>query len=152
MQKILKDIFVSVASKIIVICLCWLGAAVFPVILASGVIHSPLGRELAAGISGFSLGALVCGWISQQICKRYGKLVVIEARWGSDDLDSDITSQISNRISNNKLRVPQVNNTAMGVQDPDFGKPKNLTVTYSFTGRERKMVVRENDPDGLKLP
>lgn len=128
------------------------GSAFFAFLAASGFTKSQPVIICSVALSGFFVGILITVLLSRKICKEFGNLVVISARWGSDDHDIDVTPQIAGQIRNNKLRVIHVNNTAMHFQDPHPGTPKKLTVTYAFTGIERIEIVPENDSVGLRLP
>jgi hypothetical protein len=60
-------------------------------------------------------------------------LKIVEARYGSDANDIDVTFQYASRVRDEKLHV-LVSNEVAG-EDPDRGEPKMLKITCSWKGQ-----------------
>jgi hypothetical protein len=69
-------------------------------------------------------------------------LEILEADYGSDRTNMDVSAELSDRIRGGSLKIIASNQMA---GDPDFGHVKSLTVVYRFGGAIQTNQFREGD-------
>ena len=77
-----------------------------------------------------------------------GDLIITRALYGTGKKVHDITAPLNAEIHDGHLRI-QVRNDTMG-GDPAKNRPKTLSISYTFRGREFQETLNEND--FLELP
>jgi len=71
-----------------------------------------------------------------------GSFQVLQANYGTDHTNLDVSAEINDRIRNGGLKMVANNNLG---GDPDFGNVKSLTVVYRFGGTTLTNQFREGD-------
>lgn len=79
---------------------------------------------------------------NNQSAANDGSLQVLQASYGTDHTNLDVSSELNDRIRNGGLKMVANNNLA---GDPDFGNVKSLTVVYRFGGTTMTNQFREGD-------
>lgn len=75
---------------------------------------------------------------------RGGHLLIVNASYGTEDQQRNITYRVRSRVQNERLSVRADNDLAGG--DPAPERPKTLWITYTLGGgAEQRVRVREND-------
>jgi hypothetical protein len=71
------------------------------------------------------------------------RLEIVKAEYWTENVRMEVTDELEDRIRGNALKA-MVGNKIKG--DPEFGKPKRLTIAYKMDGVMRTNEFREGEP------
>jgi hypothetical protein len=104
-----------------------------------------------AQLVSFFLIILCASFLINYLIVRFRKLIITDAKYGVKNKYTDITHELNNFISNNKLNI-RLSNGITGGFDPAPNVYKHATIDYMIGRRKLKLTVSEGDRIILPAP
>ena len=95
---------------------------------------------------GLLLSLLLIRVYKKNIIFKRRKLIITDAWYGKDNQKINITRELNNAISENKLKLVLSNNIA---GDPAFGVGEEACIKYIYNQKELKREYKENEVNEL---